>query len=287
MTQQIIPNVSTDEQSQFKQNLAIQALHRSAVASREVLTANRTYYVRTDGSNGNDGLTNTADGAFLTLQGAWDTIKSAIDVAGYTVTIQIGDGTYSGQLALSGWIGGGQITVQGNASDNDAVVLSHASAIRGGRYEGLVIVRYVKFTGTTVNIDLVFGPALLVFSNVNFAGAASYHVRANSTGTLIAFNGDYEISAGAGAHFATASGGAIQAFAAVTITVTGTPAFSVAFAFAEAVSSILVPLITFSGSATGARYLARLNAVISSDGAGASYFPGDAGGSTATGGQYA
>lgn len=45
--------------------------------------------------------------------------------------------------------------------------------------------------------------------------------------------------------------------------------------------------MTFSGTgATGTRYVAGANAVIYTAGGGASYLPGNAGGSVETGGQY-
>ena len=43
---------------------------------------------------------------------------------------------------------------------------------------------------------------------------------------------------------------------------------------------------TFSGSATGTRYLVGINGTINTAGGGASYIPGNAAGSAATGGQY-
>jgi hypothetical protein len=69
---------------------------------REVLTDDRTYYVRTDGNDDNDGLANTAGGAFLTVQHACDVVaeldfNNDPDVL---VTIQVGAGTFSGQIIL-------------------------------------------------------------------------------------------------------------------------------------------------------------------------------------------
>src|SRR5262249_34509389 len=58
---------------------------------RPRLTGNTTYYVRTDGNDGNDGLTNTAGGAFLTVQAAFNKLM-AVDCNGYPVTIQAADG---------------------------------------------------------------------------------------------------------------------------------------------------------------------------------------------------
>ena len=74
------------------------------VAQREALTANRTYYVRTDGSNSNDGLTNSSGGAFLTIQKAIDT-AATLDLNGHTITVQVGDGTYSESVALRNVVG--------------------------------------------------------------------------------------------------------------------------------------------------------------------------------------
>ena len=53
---------------------------------REKLTANRIYYVRTDGSDSNNGLTNDSAGAFLTIQKAIDTV-AFLDINIFNVEI--------------------------------------------------------------------------------------------------------------------------------------------------------------------------------------------------------
>src|SRR5262245_35229457 len=94
---------------------------------REALTANRTYYVRTDGSDVNTGLANTAAGAFLTIQKAVDTISASLDLNGFTVTVQVADGTYTGAVALKNVVGfrtSGDLVIQGNAGSPTNVVVS-------------------------------------------------------------------------------------------------------------------------------------------------------------------
>ena len=99
--------------------------------NRERLSANRTYYVRTDGSDSNDGLTNSAAGAFLTPQKAWDTIQNTLDLAGFTVTVRLGDGTYSSSLNCTGPVQGQEIassvTFRSDSGSNTACIISVSS----------------------------------------------------------------------------------------------------------------------------------------------------------------
>jgi hypothetical protein len=68
----------------------------------------------------------------------------------------------------------------------------------------------------------------------------------------------------------------------------GTLNFSSAFAFADRQAFINAGSASFTGGTiTGKRYSASLLALIYVAGGGASFFPGDSAGTTATGAQYA
>lgn len=79
----------------------------------------------------------------------------------------------------------------------------------------------------------------------------------------------------------------LQGLDGITVTLSGTPAFSVAFATASRAGVVQVNANTYSGSATGTRYAASTNGVIfTNTGGSATYLPGNGAGTTATGGQY-
>lgn len=256
---------------------------------RERLMANRTYYVRTDGSDSNNGLANTIGGAFLTIPKAIDVICNTLDISSYDVTVQLGDGTYTAGAVFKDIHGNGTVTIQGNSGTPANVIISttSANAIESGQYSrGYWAIKDLKVQTTTSGRGILCQRGgFLTFSNIVFGACATAHIEVNAGSTAICV-GNYSISGAAPYHFSAQYGGYL-ACSGRTITITGTPAFSSAFAFASSCGSISSSSCTFSGSATGVRYSAVLNGVIDSIGGGASYFPGNSAGTTATGGQYA
>ena len=250
---------------------------------REVLTANRTYYVRTDGNDSNTGLVNNSGGAFLTIQKAVD-VTSTLDVSTFTVTIQVADGTYVANLVtLKNAVGSGEVVIQGNSSTPDNVVIDggFVKSSAGTVYTVKDCLIKKNLGNAIIAIDSL-NSAKIQFSNVNFNTGLSYHVRAFGGGFITA-TGNYKISGGATFHSISAYTGVVNV-QAMTVTVTGTPAFSY-FCYAARFSVQTWEGSSFSGSATGTRYLADLNSVIWCAG-GATFFPGDVSGTTLTGGQY-
>jgi hypothetical protein len=259
---------------------------------RELLTADRTYYVRTDGSDSNTGLVNNAGGAFLTLQKAMDVIAGTLDMGGQTVTVQVGAGTYTGAMlgkVCVGQAGTSSLLFLGDATTPSNVVIDRASGYCFGalapgvgfRVQGFDLNTaddvglYTDFQGVIEFLDVIFG-------DCGFAHTYAAH------GSTVSLQGEYEIDGDAYAHFYIDGGGHAVGFfgSAQTMTVTGTPAFTV-FAYVFATGTVELLNVTFSGSATGQRYQVELNAVVNTLGGGANYFPGDVAGATATGGQYA
>lgn len=256
---------------------------------REILSAARTYYVRTDGSNSNNGLANTSGGAFLTIQKAVDVVCDTLDLAGFAVTIQVADGTYTGAVTLKPLPNNGSCVIQGNSGTPANVLISTTSAScfsSGGSVVQAAGVKYtikdMKLQTTTSGRGIISqNGAVIVFTNIVFGTCVNEHLYVDRLG-VITSSGNYSITGGASAHMQANLGGLI-ANSGKTITITGTPAFVTAFAIGNMCGVISLSSNSYSGSATGKYYDVQLNAVVQSG----VTLPGNAAGTTATGGQYA
>lgn len=258
----------------------------NATSVREKLTAARTYYVRTDGNDSNNGLANAAGGAFLTIQKAVDTVAS-IDLSIYDVTIMVGVGTWTAPVTLKTLVGAGKVVIRGVNADMTSTVISTTSA---NCFEGVFVGHYrlqymaLGTSGSGGCVQLTGAGAVVSWIDTKFSACAGSHVVAFG-GAYAYAAGSYTISGGASYHI----GGYDCTHARIvggTVTLTGTPAFSGAFVIASRNASLVIVGVTFSGSATGRRYAASMNGSILTT-SGETFLPGDAAGIKADGGQYA
>lgn len=242
---------------------------------RERLVGDRTYYVRSDGNNGNTGLANTAGGAFLTLQYAYDFISRNLDFNGFTVTIQCGTVTTwtTGLNINNAWVGGGKLIFDGgggtiNQTNFDAIAVTSMVP------PGPVTIQNVTVRTTTFGIGIhgnVSQCLIYIGAGVVFGPCATAHMGVGYAGIIYCLN-NYTINGGAQYHYLVDSHATLNA-AGITITLTGTPVFSI-FAFTATFGYLYSTGSTFSGAATGFRYGAYTKSLIACGGS-ATFYPGN------------
>ena len=263
------------------------------------LSADLTIYVATTGNaSTNTGL--TVGSPFLTVQRAWSFLQQNYDLNGYVVTISVADGTYSAGVSCNGPLVGqsGATTVvfSGNTTTPTNCIINIPSNTNGfGAQNGAAIsVQGFQLTGAGTNntraIYAGIGGQINIYNNNfgNFTGGTnSAHMTSDSFGEIFLFT-SYTISGGATYHILSEGRVSFVNLSPATVTISGTPNF-VYFVFATLAGNVQIASssITWSGAATGTRYYSQLNAIIATSGSGATYFPGNVAGSTATGGQYA
>jgi hypothetical protein len=253
--------------------------------TRETLTADRTYYVRTDGSDSNDGLSNSSGGAFLTIQKGIDT-AAGLDGKTYNVTITVGSGTFTGSNTLKTCLGSGTFKIDGAGLASTIISTTSANCFSASAVLTRWTISNLKMTTTTAGSCVALVGSSVSIANVAFGTTVNYHLFADAQ-SLIMLSGNYTINGNAQIHWLSGNHSYINGQAANTITLTGTPAFSVQFANAGLVGTMDVRGCIFSGSATGTRYYCDRNSWIeTASGASATFLPGNVNGSTATGGGY-
>lgn len=260
-------------------------------APREVLQADRTYYVRADGSDSNNGRVDSAAGAWRSVQAAIDRITAALDIpSGRTVTIKVGNGSFTEAKTLRNFVGGGLIVIEGSSSPSNVDFIISAAGVNAITADRLNCRWHLKgfrvgTTGSGLDAINARGPGTVIsFENLAFDVTVDDHLQAWE-GAQISAIGDYFITAGANRHVNAFDGGRITILGR-TVAISNTPAFSY-FANAARQGVISANGMTFTGTgATGPRYLVDTLGLIFTNAGGANYLPGNAAGTATAPGAY-
>lgn len=256
---------------------------------RQKLLANTTFFVAT---TGNDTTGNGTSGTpWATLQHALNVLQAGYDLNGFTATISVADGTYSVNATATGIIPGQKtaVAITGNTSTPTNCNIASSNFCITAQQGAWLQVRGFNLSiagGTGACLSAEYG-GRLQYDTCNFpaSGTGIAHVQASQGGSVL-LTGSETVSGGAGWHFFASGAGAWLQAQGNNTTVTGTPAFGTAFASSTLGGVISAPTYSATGSATGVRYDVETNGVINTSGGGASVFPGNSAGTTATGGQY-
>jgi hypothetical protein len=270
-----------------------QLLQAIAKLTRTRLTANQTFYVSPTGNNSNNGLTPAT--AWADPSYAYRTIIEYYDLAGYSATVQLANGTYT-NLYVTGSVQNGTISFLGNTSDPSQVVIngSNSPAIAANLgaflYLDSITVTATGSSGlyTPGGAGLLVWNGAIFFKNIHFGACQQAHIYAEWAGMISLWGGigtAYTINGGAPWHVLSSDNSVIDV-AGANVTLVGTPNFSSAFAAVAQNAVLGAPSMTFTGGATGQRYAASTNGVIQTGGNGPNYFPGNTAGNTSSGGQY-
>lgn len=223
-------------------------------AGKEVVTSARTYYVRTDGDDNNDGLSNTSGGAWLTVQHALDFVSQNL-IAQAEITIQLADGTYSGNVFAVSPEGTAGITVVGNVSTptNTKLTSSSGSTVVGARGANVGFNSLeIEATGTFSGAVFAANPGSIISLNACVLSATLYLVQASRNAT-VTVAGAMSLKA-APIGLAANTGGVIVAIGSATFQFISTPNYADAFIKSDTNGVVNLTGASTSGSMTGVKY---------------------------------
>lgn len=253
------------------------------------LTANAVISVSPTG----DDVSGSMSSPFKTINGALSYVYNGLDLGGFGVTINVADGTYSENIVINGKpLGAGSetdqhpLTIIGNVTSPSAVKIGASTGtvikvINGGKV-AVGGFRYAS-SGYANNV-FGTGSMLAVIGKVEFETMTGDHF-ISSAFSAIEISADYTILGGALNHIHATEGGSIAYTGTRSITVSGNPAFTGQFAGC-AFGVIKAINVTYTGAATGKRFLCHLNGEIRTQTNNRNIFPGSASGELLTGGRF-
>lgn len=258
---------------------------------RLVLGGPTTFYVATNGSDSNNGLTSGTP--WLTLAHAMAVITGQYDFGGQAITLQgvAGHAAFTSPLNVTPWTGGGSLTFDGGGG---TIAATNVDAVNvTGTCPGTITFQNYTLSATGVGngINVIGANNVNIGAGMNFGPCGAITLSINYS-ALLQILADFTISGGAQSFYQPTAGSTIRhqktGGGSVKAALTGTPAFSTAFCVVPNafISFNSGSQVVFSGPATGPRYLAFLNGVIFGTGGAPLYLPGSSAGSQSSGGQY-
>lgn len=266
------------------------ALRLIGLASGEVqrIAINPTLYVRPDGNDANDGLSNTAGGAFATIAAALARGTSQFNFASSALNIQLGaPGTYAAPGTLPR--GTGTINIIGNAGNQTAYVISGDAQPGQGciQTSGALTVTGVTVQNTGAQSHGIAttgtGSATLFYTTIGSTQttSGSHLFSVDNSGITVAAG--CVLQGNASAAF-NAAGGFVSINTNTNVFIFGAPTFSLATAVALNGGRIQMQGgASVGGSANGQRYNVQNYSIITTNGGGENAFPGSSAGFVSNG----
>lgn len=267
------------------------------------LTSGLNLYVSPTGSDtANNGTAQASP--FLTIQKAVNTVYQNYDTQGQTVTINVAQGTYgAGATAVGPVLGNSSIKIVGNTASPSTTTVSvngasgqacfTASLGAALTVSGFALAAPGGATqsGNFVNVGTCLhatSGGQILFDHVNFGTTGFAHINAGASGVVslnaVGSGTPYTITGGAAYHMIAGSAAGVATIPGGTVTLSGTPAFSSAFVWADAGGLVYAVGATFSGAATGSRYqISNGGYVATGSNANTSFFPGSTAGTNPSG----
>ena len=257
---------------------------------RELLTANRTYYVRTDGSDSNDGLTNTSGGAFLTINRGIQQIAQ-IDGGGYSATLKVGNGTYTQNVLINQrFVGLTSVILEGDTTTPSNVIIAptSGSAIQIDTTSTRIDIQGFRLgngTGTADALDCLSGITRLT-GLMEWGATSNSHMIVQNPLSELRILTNYTVIGDTGIHMAAFDDPFISCNSPTsrTFTASGTRNATNNWLVADRRSGILLVNVTWSGTFTGGRY--SVGALSQIRRVSVTGTPGDSGGTTDALGSY-
>lgn len=280
------PSLAPGETDLYKINSVIrwllQGLGGSQAFTREVLTAARTYFVRTDGSDSNNGLVDSASGAFLTVQKAIDVVSGNLDRGIFGVTIAVRAGTFSA-ITLKAGLGTGIITISGAGSTT--IIDGGTGFAVTANFTSNTLYNLLNFKTTGIGSIFGTGGGKIVFVGLEFA---STNIQISIDAGFLCQGFNYSITASATTGHVNVQNGGLFYATPTTITITAGLSFGI-FCNANNLGNAQFAGTSFTNGATvtGKRFFVGTNAVINTNtNSNPNFFPGNVAGDIVTGGQY-